>query len=98
MLERPITFKVRLLSGREGSRQPQLSLLRRTFQPAADANAARATGESRLAHRGKRSGAGLRRIRRLQAKAAVCSGVRWERFALPPVGRDAVLRATKTCL
>jgi hypothetical protein len=34
MLERPITFKVRLLSGREGSRQPQLSLLRRTFQPA----------------------------------------------------------------
>ena len=35
MLERPITFKVRLLSGREGSRQPQLSLLRRTFQPAA---------------------------------------------------------------
>jgi hypothetical protein len=49
MLERPITFKVRLLSGREGSRQPQLSLLRRTFQPAAGAKTTRATGESRLA-------------------------------------------------
>ncbi len=48
MLERPITFKVRLLSGREGLRQPQLSLLRRTFQPAAGTTTARITGESRL--------------------------------------------------
>jgi hypothetical protein len=57
MLEPPITFKVRLLSGREGLRQPQLSLLRRTFQPAADANATRATGESGLVV-GVRSGEG----------------------------------------
>jgi hypothetical protein len=32
LLERPITFKVNLLSRGERSRQPQLSLLRRTFQ------------------------------------------------------------------
>jgi hypothetical protein len=48
MLERPITFKVRLLSGRERSRQPQLSLLRRTFQHHPPRQRRPPTGESRL--------------------------------------------------
>src|SRR5919199_1182846 len=59
MLERPITFKVRLPSERERSRQPQLSLLRRTFQPAADARPTRASHESRLGAETVRRGVAL---------------------------------------
>jgi hypothetical protein len=95
MPERPITFKVRLLSGREGSRQPQLSLLRRTFQPARRSPDSRANDESRPSASSETERPTTRPHPAPALKGTGHRGERWAQRQCAPAGPD-VLTGLKT--